>query len=219
MKRPPVRSMEDMASLIREFGILPFFPNAVKGWSLKEHTDPSVWFTDRDGPWEWKGPLASERICVYGKFIRGKAAFVTPEWFRELANLRRDGYDWEAREDEGIAPYREILLMRYICAHPGCLSKDAARECGFSRGYDAVLTSLEMQTYVVISDFRYSVSRTGIPYGWGNAVIDTAERWLGEDAVAFPEEVPGDVSLARMTGHLTRLMPDADADLIAKLLA
>ena len=213
-----IRSMDEMARLIRAFGILPFFPNAVKGWSLKEHTDPSVWFTDREGPWEWKGPLASEKICVYGKFIHGKAAFVTPEWFRELACLRRDGYDWEAREDEGIAPYRERLLMRYLRDNPSCLSKHAARECGFTGGYESVLTSLQMQTYVVISDFRYSLSKKGVPYGWGNAVIDLADRWLGEDLSARAEEERSEDSLARMLGHLTRVMPQADASALAKLL-
>ena len=63
-----------MEDAIRESGMLPFFRNRVPGWSVEERIDPGIWFTDREGPWEWKGPLASSGVCVYGKFLRGKAA-------------------------------------------------------------------------------------------------------------------------------------------------
>ena len=101
-----IHSKEDLAAMIQQVGILPFFTNSVPGWSVEEHIDPAVWFTDKEGPWEWKGQLASEKNCVYGKFIRNKAAFISPEWFPDLANWRRDGYDWEGWVDDGMAPIR-----------------------------------------------------------------------------------------------------------------
>lgn len=53
------------------------------------------WFAeDRDGPWEWKGPAAQTKRCVYGKLFRKKAGFVSREWLPELVNFRRDGYDF-----------------------------------------------------------------------------------------------------------------------------
>ena len=205
-----IQNREDMAVMIREAGILPFFKNGVKGWSVEEHIDPSIWFTDREGPWEWKGLLAAERVCVYGKFIRSRAAFITPEWFAELAGWRRDGYDWEGRVDDGLAPYHDRLLMKYLETHPYALSKHARRECGFSKGYDAVLTRLQMQTYVVTSGFQYSISKQGVPYGWGNAVIDLADRWLGEEALALPEGRTPEASFERMMAHLMSVLPGAE---------
>ena len=75
MRTEPIRSKADLAERIRAYGFLPFFRNGVPGWSVAEQIDPALWFTDEEGPWEWKGPLASDRVCVYGKFLRGKAAF------------------------------------------------------------------------------------------------------------------------------------------------
>ena len=96
-----IRVKDDLPEMIRQFGILPFFANSVPGWSVEEHIDPAVWFTDQEGPWEWKGQLASERTCIYGKFVRGKSAFISPDWFPDFANYRRNGYDWEGWVDDG----------------------------------------------------------------------------------------------------------------------
>ena len=74
-----IRTKDDLAAMIRQVGILPFFTNSVPGWSAEEHVAPEVWFTDQEGPWEWKGPLAAEKVCAYGKFIRNRAAFISRE--------------------------------------------------------------------------------------------------------------------------------------------
>ena len=202
-----IHTIDDLAAMTRRYGILPFFKNRVTGWSVAEMCDPKVWFTAEKGPWEWKGPLAADKSCVYGKFLRGKAAFVAPEWFRELSHWRRDGYDWAARVEEGLAPRRDCQLMEYLETHPMSLSKHARRECGFDAGYDAVLTRLQMQTYVVTADFQYDVSRDGTPYGWGNAVIIRADQWLDD-----METAPGtpEASLERIVSHLMSVLPDAD---------
>ena len=156
-----IHSKDELLSMIHSYGILPFFTNVVQGWSVEEHIDPAVWFTSQEGPWEWKGQLASYKLCVYGKFIHNKAAFVSPEWFPDLANYRRDGYDWEGWMDDGKAPYKDRLLMEYLVSHPYVQSRYAKRECGFSKGYDTVITRLQMQTYVVMADFQYTA--TSVP--------------------------------------------------------
>jgi hypothetical protein len=200
----------DLEALVKQVGILPFFSNHIPGWSLQENIDPAIWFTDREGPWEWKGPLAYEKVCVYGKFIRNKAAFVSPEWFAELANYRREGMTFEERVEAGEAPYRDQRLYETIAARPGELSKYLKRECGFSTGYDGVLTRLQMQTYVIDQDFRYSVDRHGKPYGWGNAALILPEVWLGEGFLTPAEGREPEESLDRIVGHLLSVMPDAD---------
>ena len=205
-----IHTQDDLARLIDQVGILPFFTNSVPGWSVEENIDPAVWFTDREGPWEWKGPLACARICVYGKFIRNRAAFIAPEWFAELANYRREGMGFEERVEMAQAPHRDRLLMQYVAGHPGELSRHAKRECGFSRGYDGVLTRLQMQTYLIDQDFRYSVDRRGRPYGWGNAALILPEDWLGEDFLAPAEARAPEASFERMVRHLRQIMPDVD---------
>lgn len=205
-----IRSQQDLADMIAQVGILPFFTNSVPGWSVEEHIDPAVWFTDQPGPWEWKGPLAAAQACAYGKFIKNRAAFISREWFADLANYRRDGYDWEGWEADGLANYKDTLLMRYLEAHPYALSKNAKRECGFSKGFDTVVTRMQMQTFIVTADFQYSVTKEGVPYGWGNAVIEPAERFLGDPWLSLPERRTPQASFERMIGHLRRLMPEAD---------
>ncbi len=213
-----IRTKDDLAAMIRQVGILPFFTNSVPGWSAEEHVAPEVWFTDQEGPWEWKGPLAAEKVCAYGKFIRNRAAFISQEWFADLANWRRNGYDWEGWVDDGLAPYKDRLLMEYLEGHPFVLSKYAKRECGFSKGYDTVITRLQMQAYVLIPDFRYSLTKEGVPYGWGNAVLELADRWLGNDWLALPERRTPAESFERMIAHLHAVLPYADEDALRKEL-
>ncbi len=205
-----IRSRRDLEDMIQHVGILPFFSNSVPGWSVEENADRSVWFNGQEGPWEWKGQLAFEKKCVYGKFIRGKAAWVSLSWFPDLSNWRRDGYDFDARVDDGLVQRRDRLLMEYVSAHPCALSREAKRGCGFTEGYDGVLTRLQMQTYLIDQDFRYDVGKNGRPYGWGNAALITPEDWLGEDTLAVPEgRTPGE-SFERIVRHLLTIMPDAD---------
>lgn len=83
-----------MIEVIREYGIIPFFRCGVTGWSIEEMTAPRCWFTDEEeggtlGPWDWKIEAVREGDIAYGKYLGGKAAFATVEWYRELMNWRR----------------------------------------------------------------------------------------------------------------------------------
>lgn len=218
MRFRPICSMEDLALAVDEIGVLPLFACGIDGWSVEALCHPSVWFTSADGPWEWKGRLAAEKRCVYGKLLHGKNAFVSLEWFPELANFRRDGYDFEGRVDDSLAPYKDKLLMDYLAAHDPVLSKDAKQRCGFTKGFDTVLTRLEMQTYIINQDFVYSVDKQGHPYGWGNALLTTPERWLGEALVNAADGHSPTESLDRLVAHLRRLMPDVSEEALRREL-
>lgn len=83
-----------MIAAIRTIGIIPFFKNTVPGWSIEEHTAPGYWFGKEEdggglGPWDWKIDTIREGDIAYGKFLNGKAAFATIEWYRHLMNWRR----------------------------------------------------------------------------------------------------------------------------------
>lgn len=86
-----IYSPESMTAAIRHFGIIPFFKGRIPGWSIEELTDPDCWFTSSGelGPWDWKIDAVREGDIAYGKFIGGKAAFATVEYYRHLMNWRR----------------------------------------------------------------------------------------------------------------------------------
>lgn len=83
-----IQSPEDMISIIRTVGMIPFSRCAVPGWSIQELTNPDFWFTTSDqlGPWDWKVDAVRDGI-IYGKFLSRKSAFATGEMYRHLMNL------------------------------------------------------------------------------------------------------------------------------------
>ena len=87
----PINSPESMVSAIREFGVLPLFRSSIPGWSVEDMTAPGCWFDTEDvlGPWDWKVDAVRQGDIAYGRFIDGKAAFATLEWYRHLMNWRR----------------------------------------------------------------------------------------------------------------------------------
>ena len=94
-----IRSVEELLEAVEHYGFLPFFKNSIKGFSIEEMCPPELWFTDLDGPWEWKGPAAKSGRCIYGKFFAGKAGYISKQWIPNFVNFRRDGYDFDARCD------------------------------------------------------------------------------------------------------------------------
>ena len=52
-----------------------------------------------------------ETGCAYGKFFENKAVFISKEWFPDFANYRRNGYDFDARFDDGLAAYKDKELF------------------------------------------------------------------------------------------------------------
>ncbi len=208
-----IRSREELAETVREGGFLPFFRNSIPGFSLEERVAPSLWFPALPGPWEWKGPLIRENGVVYGKFFEKKAVFMTLEWYKKLANFRRDGYDHDALVDDGKAFYRDAELYALIEANPGALSTELKALGGYGKngkkGFDTYAVRLQMQGYVVTKDFSYAVDRRGKEYGWGVARLITPEALYG---AAFTDglysEEPG-ASREALLGRLASLCPGA----------
>ncbi len=106
-----IRKKRDLLEAVHEYGIVPYFRTSIPGFSLQEHGHASVLFSDSgDDTWEWKGPVIRETGCAYGKFFEKKAACVGRELFPDLANCRRDGYDFDARHDDGLAKCQDRRL-------------------------------------------------------------------------------------------------------------
>ncbi len=220
-----IRTKQDLIDAVVTFGIVPFFRNSIPGFSIEEHADPSVWYDrEEDGwpVWEWKGPVIRQTRCAYGKFFEKKAAFVSLDWFCELANYRRDGYDFDARFDDGLASRREKDLFDVIDANAPVLSRTVKAIGNYRKGgrtgFETLLTRLQEQCYVLTSDFVYSLDRHGRPYGWGTAQYSTPEKLFGAE---FTDRVyvrsPAE-SLDRLLAHLGSLVPRADEKALQKMI-
>ena len=222
MQIPTLRSPEDVRETVRRLGFLPFFRNEIPGFSIEEHTPPALWFTEIPGPWEWKGELARDRDLIYGKFFRGRAGFLRRDWFAVFANYRRDGYDFDARFDDGLASLRDKSLYD-IAAERGSLSSKELKVLagygkGGEKGFDGRVTRLQMQTYLLISDFVYALDRYGREYGWGIACYATPEHRFGEDWLAEAYREDPARSKERVYAHLQGLFPEASEKQLRRLL-
>ena len=188
-----IHTKGDLKEAIDAYGILPFFANEIKGFSIEEHCDPKVYFGKEPGVWEWKGPIIQELKCAYGKFFLKKAAFVKKEWYYDLANYRRDGYDFDARVNDGLVNYNEEFLYNIIASKHSILSKTAKAIGGYvkprekgkdswvpRKGFDTTITALQMKGYVLITDFDYEMDKKGNFYGWGVARYATPEEFFGK---------------------------------------
>ena len=122
---PEIRRKEDIVRLVGEVGFLPYFRGEIPGFSIEENCR-CLWGSaaDPEGPWEWKGPVIRESGCAYGKFYRGKACYISRDWFADFANHRRDGYDYDARVEDGLARHRDRRIMEVLSERPSLLSKD-----------------------------------------------------------------------------------------------
>lgn len=222
MQLPQIHSAEDVTVLVEQVGFLPFFAGIVPGFSLEECCPRYLWFSDEaDGPWEWKGPIARTRRCLYGKFFAGKAGFVSRAWMEDFINYRRDGYDFDARYDDGLARYRDKNVYDVLAQNGPMLSKALKEQCGFGRGvggFDGIVTRLQMQTYFCIEDFEYMKDRHGKPYGWGVARYATPEAIFGEDVIAAAYKTDPRACAVRIYDHLAQLLPQATSKQLERLL-
>ena len=220
-----IRSLEDIEKTVEEQGFLPFFANDIADFSLEERIDGKFWFTGFDGPWEawdWKGPIARRKNCIYGKLFNKKAGFVSREWYPDLANWRRDGYDFDALYDDGKASHDDKLVYDMVDQREdSVLSKELKKLGGFrkggKKGFDTIITRLQMRSYVSIADFEYQMDRCGRPYGWGVARYSTPEAQFGE---ALMEEVyrqEPEESRRRVYAYL-RELTGAEDRMLAKML-
>ena len=225
-----VRSRQDLVDAIETFGIIPYFATSVPGFSLEEHCSPSVlWSDDDNNTWEWKGPVIRESHCAYGKFFEKKAAYVSSDWFLDLANYRRDGYDFDARYDDGLARFSDKELFEMIDRKAPVLSKELRTDGGYAysgrwqkvegkKGFDTSLARLQELCYVTTTDFVYTTDRSGRKRGWGVAQYSTPEKWFG---APFTEKVyqrsPAE-SHDRLLEHLISLFPSVPEKKLSKFL-
>ena len=191
-----VACKEDLRRVIDEVGLLPFFHTPMC-FSLEDMIEPSVWFTDKEGPWQWKGQLARQKLCVYGRTFFRNAAFVAPDLFPALMCVRRNGYDAQGLWEDGLLSRTGHQILERLEDGPQ-LSKHIRKQLGSPKDFDRELIRLQMLTFVINMDFVYDLDKTGKPYGWGNALLTTPEQFLGMDTVNRADAMHQDEALKQI---------------------
>ena len=191
----------------------------------KEHVSANYWWTgDKEqDPWKWREIIVASHKVAYGKFFGGKAGFISKTWLPYFANYRRNGYDFDSRYEDGLATYREKVIMDYYIGEDGegdmlwkqdaILSTELKKMAGFGKGglknYPGIITGLQMQLYLVITDFQRRKNKKGAEYGMSVSVMFPPEMIWGYDLVtsAYSEE-PVE-SWQRIVDHVKKLYPDS----------
>lgn len=224
MSIPLVRSADELAEVIEQVGLLPLLPCGVPGLSVYEHTDESAWFSGDAArcPWEWRYRLAEDERFAYGKLFGGKAGYCARSLLPALANWRRDGYDFDARYEDGKASRAALAIMSCFPDGERLASWEVRARGGFGRdglkGFDGALTQVQMQCYLVVCGFARKRNRAGEEYGWPTSVLTTPEARWGADFVRSAYAEPPEASRERLREQCARWAPDATAAAIRKLL-
>ena len=176
--------------------------------------------------------IARRGNVAYGKFFDKKAGFISLEWLSYFVNYRRGGYDFDARWEDGLANRREKSIMDvYVSENDDgdtvysterILSTDLKKQCGFgkdgSKNYPGIITGLQMQTYLVITDFVRRKNKKGDEYGMPVSIMMCPEAIWGRDDITKAYSESPETSWQRLFDHVKEMYEEADDAAIIKLI-
>lgn len=222
-----LHTVDEAIDYINKVGFLPFFSNDIPGFSLEERTVSGDWWGDDESkdPWVWREVIARSGNIAYGKFFYKRAGFITKEWLPFLANYRRDGYDFDALWDDEKASLRAKRIMDIFGednADAEIFSNELKQKAGFGKGgekgFEGVITNLQMQTYLCVRDFKQRKNKKGESYGWPIAIYCTPEHLFGRDIVAKAYAENAAESGERIAKHIMEMFPKATPQQIKQFL-
>jgi hypothetical protein len=214
MHFPKIASSAALKRLVDEIGFIPLFDGSIRGFSVYSLTDPSRWWTgdERTDPWQWRIELAAGGDVAYGKLLEKKAAFVSRELYPLFANMRRQGYDFDARYEDGKARSKEKRIMDHLFGTKKILPSYTLKAlagfgAGGDGGFEGTLAALEMQTYLTVRGMERRRSKTGEEYGWPVALLSTSEALFGAKYIRSRYREEPSESKERLIEHLMKLFP------------
>ena len=229
-----IRTWKELVNWINEVGFLPLFANEVEGFSAEEHVSPDYWWTGirEEDPWEWREIIAADHQVAYGKFFGQKAGFISIEWLPYFANFRRSGYDFDARYEDGLASLREKLIMDLLTRRnedgdvtfhtEEILSTDLKKMAGFGKNkeknYPGIVTGLQMQTYLVITNFHRRMNKRGEEYGMPVSVMLPPEAIWGYETVTSAYNEKPSESWQKVFERVKEHFQEAEENAIIKLI-
>ena len=220
-----LQSVEELISLVHAIGFLPLFSNTIDGFSVEERVPAYVWWTGDEAadPWEWRMILARDPDIAYGKFFNKAAGFVSRSCFPLFANYRRNGYDFDALFEDELASYRSKKVMDVFelddeAAGKELMTYEGKELASVDKNFQGTLTDLQMQTYLILSDFRQRKNKKGQAYGWHIAAVETPETKWGRDFVTSSYKEDPAKSWRKLKERLKKHFPSATEESIRKIL-
>lgn len=219
-----IRSWQELINWVNEVGFLPLFKSEIDGFSAEEHVSPLFWWTGdpEQDPWVWRELIAKSGQVAYGKFFNRKAGFISKEWFPYFANYRRDGYDFDARWEDELASLRSKKLMDPFEDHEELPSSELKKLAGYGKNgeknFDGEVCSLQMQTYLVIKEFRRKKNKRGEEYGMAASVYCRPEQLWGREAIVSAYEEEPQVSGERIFARIKKHFPNASEERIRRIM-
>lgn len=235
-----ITSLQELEGAALGMGLLPFFRNNIRGFSIEEMTPPGLLFggNEYEGCWEWKGPVVRKRSTVYGKFFRRKAGYVSRELLPYFLKYRRDRYpvtpgsteemlldiirindsmtSTDLRESMREGPRRRTAFDLPELT-PDTADAPTTRTRPSRHKLEAPLQKLQMGGWLCISDFRYKLTKRGERYGWGVAEYSTPEMLFDR------EDLETDLSPAEclefIKDYVGRRFPGATPEKLVRLLS
>ena len=157
--------------------------------------------------------MARSGRVAYGKFFGKKAGFISRAWFPHFANWRRDGYDFDSRWDEELAPMRQKRIMDQFLTKDEWFPYELKQQAGFGKGgeknFEGTVTDLQMGGYLLIRGFRQRINRKGVPYGWPISVYTTPEALWGYDHISSAYAVEPMESRTLIYEQIQKNFPEA----------
>lgn len=220
----PLKTHSDMINYIRSVGFVPLFQNEIPGFSIEEHSFKYGWWGEQADidPWALRETVAGMDDIAYGKLFFGKAGFIAKEYLPYFARIRRDGYDFDSRYEDGLASRRCKMLMDMFEEHEMLPSHKLKEFAGFGKGkekgYDSTLSLLQMQTYLTVSGFSRKISKKGEEYGWSIAEYMRMEHKFGEDFIRNGYALSMDEAVLHVQENLTKRFGEIPDKLRKKII-
>jgi hypothetical protein len=210
-----IKSTAELTRFIDELGFLPLFKNTIKGFSVEEMTAAEGWFggiPDED-PWAWREVIAGEGHLAYGKVFANRAGFLSREWYPIFAAYRRNGYDFDSRYEDGLASYRAKRIMDILEQVEFLPSNEIKKLAGFGKegekGFEGVMTALQMQTYISVHSFRRRTNKKNEEYGWPVANFIISEKLFGDGHVRSAYHISQVEAKQRIIDRVKEKFPSA----------
>lgn len=219
-----IKTVDELKAYINKVGFLPFFKGEIEGFSLEEMTASDSWWSGdpAEDPWEWRKIIAEETDIAYGKFFCNKAGFISKEWFPLFATFRRDGYDFDSRYEDGLASMRQKKIIDVLSMYDKLPSYELKKLAGFNKNgennFEGTVTSLQMQTYIIIRRFSRKKNKKGEEYGWSVADYSLSENLYGSDYVRSRYNLAADKAKEMILNHLLKIYPNADVKEAERLI-
>ncbi len=219
-----IKTSDELSEYIDKVGFLPLFKNSIPGFSVEERTATQCWWgaNPLEDPWIWREVIAEEGTIAYGKLFSNRAGFISRKWYPIFAAYRRNGYDFDSRYEDGLASHRSKKVMDVLMEYEVLPSNEIKAMAGFGKegekGFEGVMTTLQMQTYITVRSFKKRSNKKNQEYGWPVANFSLSEHLFGEDYVRSAYHLSDQEAKHQIVEQIKLFSPEAQNSDIEKVI-